>query len=204
MARYQKTEKIIPWNGYPVRLVRSSRKTMALEITRDAEIVVRAPWHVAEAEVRAFLFEKSDWIRKKLAVQEQRLREREQAGEAGEKPLTAREIRQLAEEALEVLPKRTAYFARILGVSYGRITIRNQKTRWGSCSAKGNLNFNCLLMLTPPEIQDYVVVHELCHRLEMNHSQRFWNHVYSVLPDYRERRAWLKKYGAGIIARMTG
>lgn len=87
------------------------------------------------------------------------------------------------------------YFARQVGVDYGRITIRNQKTRWGSCSSKGNLNFNCLLMLAPAEILDYVVVHELCHRKEMNHSKAFWAEVEKVLPDYRESVKWLKEKG---------
>ena len=82
-----------------------------------------------------------------------------------------------------------------VGVTYGRITIRNQRTRWGSCSAKGNLNFNCLLMKAPPEVLDYVVVHELCHRLEMNHSPRFWAQVERVLPDYKVSRKWLREHG---------
>ncbi|MDY3888895.1 MAG: M48 family metallopeptidase, partial [Agathobacter sp.] len=89
---------------------------------------------------------------------------------------------------MEYIPKRVAYFADIMGVDYGRITIRMQKTRWGSCSSKGNLNFNCLLMLAPPEVIDYVVVHELCHRKEMNHSKAFWREVERVLPDYRSRK----------------
>ena len=199
-----KTEKIIHWNGHEVRLIRSGRKTMALEINKDLEILVRAPWLMPEYQVLSFLRDRSDWLEDKLLVQEKRRIEQERRRAAGPGPLTRADIQNLAEQALQVLPERTSYFAGLLGVSYGRITIRNQKTRWGSCSAKGNLNFNCLLMLTPPEIQDYVVVHELCHRLEMNHSPRFWNHVANILPDYKERRAWLKKYGSGIISRMTG
>ena len=89
-------------------------------------------------------------------------------------PLNPGELQVLADEALRVIPERVRFYAPVVGVTYGRITIRNQRTRWGSCSAKGNLNFNCLLMKAPPEVLDYVVVHELCHRLEMNHSPRFW------------------------------
>ena len=100
------------------------------------------------------------------------------------------------------LPERTAYFAEKMRVSYGNITIRDQHTRWGSCSGKGNLNFNCLLVLTPPEVMDYVIVHELCHRREMNHSQRFWAEVENVLPDYRERKKWLKDNGGTLIGRL--
>ena len=83
-----------------------------------------------------------------------------------------------------------------MGVSYGRITVREQKTRWGSCSAKGNLNFNWKLILMPEGILDYLVVHELAHRMEMNHSPAFWRVVEREIPDYRERRMWLKKNGA--------
>ena len=80
-------------------------------------------------------------------------------------------------------------------MTYGRITIREQKTRWGSCSSKGNLNFNWKLIRMPQEILDYVVVHELAHRMEMNHSPRFYRIVASVLPDYKIRERWLKAHG---------
>ena len=106
-------------------------------------------------------------------------------------------------EELKYIPQRTAYYAPLVKVSYGRITIRNQKSRWGSCSSKGNLNFNCLLMLMPPEVIDYVVVHELCHRLEMNHSERFWKEVERVLPDYKLRKKWLRENGDRIMRRMA-
>ena len=82
------------------------------------------------------------------------------------------------------IPERVRHYAPLVGVSFGRITIRNQRSLWGSCSAKGNLNFNCLLMLTPPEVIDSVIVHELCHRKEMNHSKAFYAEVRRVFPDY--------------------
>ena len=88
----------------------------------------------------------------------------------------------------------------MLGVTYGRITIRNQRSKWGSCSSKGNLNFNCLLMLTPPEVIDS----ELCHRKEMNHSERFYAEVLRIFPDYYKWNKWLKENGGAIIARMRG
>ena len=97
------------------------------------------------------------------------------------------------ERAKRIFPERTAYFALRMGVDYGRITIREQKTRWGSCSSKGNLNFNWKLILLAPELLDYVVVHELAHRREMNHSKNFWKIVEAELPDYRERRRRLKE-----------
>ena len=97
--------------------------------------------------------------------------------------------------AAEAIRARCSHYAPLMGVSYGTITSREQKTRWGSCSAKGNLNFNWKLVLMPPEILDYVVVHELAHRLQMNHSAAFWAEVGKILPDYRERRQWLKVNG---------
>ena len=112
------------------------------------------------------------------------------------------EIRALAKAALEDIPKRLEKFAPLVGATYGRVTIRNQRTRWGSCSAKGNLNFNCLLMLCPEAVRDYVVVHELCHRKELNHSLRFWAEVEKVLPGYKVQRKWLKDNGGAIIKRL--
>lgn len=180
-----------------IEVRRSNRKTMTIEVTKDAKVLVRAPYRMPTSEIQRFVNEKSDWIEKNI----QKILEKQQ--EISElESLTMEQIRELAEQALEVIPQRVAYYAQLIGVTYGKITIRNQKTRWGSCSGKGNLNFNCLLMLTPPEVQDYVVVHELCHRKEMNHSQRFWNEVEKVLPDYRDRRKWLKENGGRIIGRV--
>ena len=113
--------------------------------------------------------------------------------------MTREKVIALAEEALKVIPERVEYFAKVIGVTYGKITIRNQKTRWGSCSSKGNLNFNCLLMLAPSEVLDYVVVHELCHRKQMNHSKAFWAEVEKVCPDYKAAKKWLKEEGSQLI-----
>ena len=112
------------------------------------------------------------------------------------------QLQALASQARQTVPERVAYFAPLVGVTYGRITIRSQHTLWGSCSSKGNLNFNCLLMLTPPEVLDYVVVHELCHRKEMNHSARFWAEVEHVLPDFENQRKWLRENGTALISRL--
>ena len=180
-------------------LIRSRRKTLAVEIKSDGQIIVRAPYRMPKKEIDRFVLEKADWIEKHLNTVKKR-----QAARPQTKRLTSDEIRELADKALIDIPERVRHYAPYVGVSYGRITIRNQKTRWGSCSAKGNLNFNCLLMLAPPEVRDYVVVHELCHRLEMNHSTRFWAQVEKVLPDYRIHKKWLKDHGAEIMMRITG
>ena len=173
------------------QIVRSQRKTIAIQITPAGQVLVRCPSRMRRAEIDAFVESKRDWIEKHLA-------------NIGPAPatLTGEELQNLAREAARILPQRAAYFAPLVGVTYGRITIRSQHTRWGSCSAKGNLNFNCLLMLAPTEIQDYVVVHELCHRKQLNHSEKFWAEVARILPDWRERRHWLKENGGGLIARL--
>lgn len=90
---------------------------------------------------------------------------------------------------------RTAHYQAITGGHYTSITIRDQKTRWGSCSSRGTLSFNYRLIFAPPMVLDYVVVHELCHLTHMNHSKEFWNKVASVMPDYRVYRKWLKEHG---------
>lgn len=113
------------------------------------------------------------------------------------------EIHKLADLALKVISVKVKHYAGLMNVQYGRITIRNQKTRWGSCSSKGNLNFNCLLMLAPDEVVDYVVIHELCHLIEMNHSKAFWKQVEQMMPDYKKHRKWLKDHGNEIMERMS-
>jgi predicted metal-dependent hydrolase len=90
---------------------------------------------------------------------------------------------------------KASYYAKQMDTDYGRITVREQKTRWGSCSSKGNLNFNWKLMMMPEPIIDYVVIHELAHRKHMDHSKNFWLEVEKVLPDYRIKRDWLRKNG---------
>ena len=179
-------------NPIPYELIRSSRKTLSVQITARGTVLVRCPNRMSLGRVEAFLREKAPWIRAHLEKIAQR---------PALPPLTEADRKALALRGKEVFPERTARFAPLVGVDYGRITLRMQKTRWGSCSAQGNLNYNLLLLLTPPEILDYVVVHELCHRKEMNHSAAFWAQVERVLPDYRQRRAWLKENGGALMAR---
>ena len=114
--------------------------------------------------------------------------------------LTDAQLKELVKKAKKIFPVKVDYFADKMGVTYGRISIRKQHTRWGSCSSDGNLNFNALLMLMPNEMQDYVVVHELAHRIEMNHSKRFYAEVAKILPDYKEREKYLKENGSKIIS----
>ena len=174
----------------PYRLIRSDRKSFGIQITADG-VVVRAPKRLSAAEIDRFVQSKRSWIDGHLSKIP-----------APPPKFTQEEIETLARKALTVIPDRVRHFAPIVGVTYGRITIRNQRSRWGSCSGKGNLNFNCLLMLTPDHVVDYVVVHELCHRLEMNHSPAFWAQVERVLPDYQKSREWLKALEKELIGRL--
>lgn len=180
----------------PVYVDRNARGAMNMELREDGSLLVRAPYNAPPEKIDAFLHSHRVWIRRRV----QRLQE---LWEAEKHPLTEQDIRKLAEQASRELPPRLEEYARQAGVSYGRVTIRNQKTLWGSCSSRGNLNFNCLLMLTPREVQDYVLVHELCHRKVMDHSPRFWAEVEKILPDYKKRKAWLRKNGDTVIRRMT-
>ena len=177
--------------------IRSARKTLSIQIKPES-VIVRAPLRATDAQIERFVREHSGWIEKhlkKMEAQQEKL--------ADVEPLSIEEIRELANQALKVIPERVKYYAPKIGVTYGRITIRNQRSKWGSCSAKGNLNFNCLLMLTPPEVIDSVVVHELCHRKEMNHSDRFYAEVLRVFPDYWKWHRWLKENGNLLMMRMT-
>lgn len=178
-----------------VEIIRSKRKTVAIQIKSDGRVVVRAPMGMSKAAILRLVEEKADWIEKHQA-------QLQRQNESAEPAFTIEQLRQLAEAARQDLPRRAARFAPLVGVSFGRITIRAQKSRWGSCSGKGNLNFNCLLMLCPEEVRDYVVVHELCHRKEMNHSRRFWQELARVLPEYEKQRQWLKSNGTRLIRRL--
>lgn len=181
-----------------VKIIQSNRKTIGIQVNADLSVVVRAPKRVSKREIERVLKEKEDWIYRSIEKMQKQMIERESNKEP---QLSMKELQELANQALAYIPKRVEYYAPLVGVDYGRITIRNQKTRWGSCSGKGNLNFNCLLMLAPVEVIDYVVVHELCHRIQMNHSKAFWSEVERVLPDYKSAKKWLKDNGNRIMQR---
>ena len=198
-----KKESAATYGALPYTFVRSGRRTWAVEVKADGAVYVRAPLTGTRRQAEEVLASRMDWIRAAQARMKARRETQDQnesADSSGNNPplLSEEEINTLKVRARSVFPARTAYYAPQVGsrgVTYGRITIRCQRSRWGSCSSKGNLNYNCLLILAPPQVLDYVVVHELCHRLYMNHSSAFWQEVERILPEYRNCERWLKKNG---------
>ena len=177
-------------------LIRSKRKTISL-IVDEKGLTVRAPMRAGKAEIEDVIMQNMKWIETRVRKAEEM---KEKLKEA--EPLGEEELKALVDQAMKIIPERVRFYAPKIGVRYGRITIRKQRTKWGSCSNKGNLNFNCLLMLTPPEVIDSIVVHELCHLKEMNHSKKFYDEVLRVMPDYPKWQKWLKDNGGLIMMRM--
>jgi predicted metal-dependent hydrolase len=181
--------------NFDFEIKRSKRKTLSVEIKSDCTILVRAPYFVKDKEIEKFINEKSGWINKTL--QKMKLKQSEKI-----EKLSPDELYNLKIKAMDYIPNRVEYFAKIMNVEYGRVTIRAQKTRWGSCSSKKNLNFNCLLMLAPKEVADSVIVHELCHLKEMNHSKKFYDEILKVYPNYHKYNKWLKENGSSLIKKI--
>ncbi|MBQ8029674.1 MAG: DUF45 domain-containing protein [Clostridia bacterium] len=179
-----------------VNIIRSDRKTLSIQL-KTGEIIARAPLHMKDEEIYSFIESKKSWVEKNLA----KIEEREKAI-SDVQPFTQEEINALAEKAKTIIPERVKYYAPKIGVTYNRITIRCQRTRWGSCSSKGNLNFNCLLVLFPIEVIDSVVVHELCHRKHMNHSLQFYAEIERVFPEYKRWHKWLNDNGGVYMGRL--
>ncbi len=177
---------------FDYEIIYSSRRTTAIQVSPDGRVIVRAPKHCPRGFIDSFICQKEDWVLKHLSRFE---KQRELHSSTKRPPLSGKDRARYMAVARDIFMKKAAYYARIMDVSYGRISIREQRTRWGSCSSKGNLNFNWRLILAPEEVLDYVVVHELAHRREMNHSKAFYAIVESVLPDYRSARRWLREHG---------
>ncbi|KAA0206444.1 M48 family peptidase [Candidatus Uhrbacteria bacterium] len=167
---------------------RRGQRNIRLCVHTDGRVTVSAGLSAPQRMIEAFVRENAAWI------------ERAQARMAKLKPgLLARRDRAeyLAkkEEARELARSRLEYFNQVYGFRWNRISIKDQRSQWGSCSRSGNLNFNYKIVLLPPALADYVIVHELCHLKEMNHSARYWSLVSKTVPDWRERRSKLRRYG---------
>ncbi len=156
-------------------------------------MTVLAPQRMSDAEIADLLERERDWV--------DRVRRRRMAVPALP-ALTRADVAALRARASVELPALARALAPAVDASFRSVTIRSQRTRWGSCSAKGALSFNCLLMLAPEEVRRYVVAHELCHLRHMNHSPAFWAEVARVMPEWRGARAWLRTNGPSLIARL--
>lgn len=169
----------------PYALIRSGRRTLSVEVTREGQVVVRAPMRCSHVTVERFVAQHQDWIEKHLEKQRLRL-------ENYREP-TEEEKHVLIEKAKQLLPQRVAYYAAIMGVEPTGITITGAQKRFGSCSGKNRICFSWHLMEYPSEAIDYVVVHELAHIVHKNHGQAFYALIESILPDYRQRIKLLKR-----------
>ena len=165
------------------KIVYSKRKTVSLKIT-DEGLVVHSPRGVSQSRLDEIVKKHEEWIEKTTQRVE---RERSFWGSMSDE-----EIEALRTLAREVLSKKTEFYSNIMGLKYGRITITGAKTRFGSCSSRGDISYSYRLMAYPDRAVDYVVVHELCHLVHMNHSKDFYALLAKILPDYKERRALLK------------
>lgn len=179
-----------------INIIHSDRKTLSIQL-KPGEIIARAPLRMKDKEIYRFIDSKKVWIEKNFA----KINEREKTINMVE-PFTEDDIKVLTQKAKAIIPERVAYYAPKISVTYNKITIRCQRTRWGSCSSKGNLNFNCLLALFPNQIIDSVVVHELCHRKHMNHSPQFYVEIEKVFPEYKMCNKWLKENGGVYMGRL--
>lgn len=180
-------------------VIKSNRKSISIEITKECKVYVRAPYYLSKEHIEMFVKSKTKWIKTKQKELETIIKAKK--AQNIEK-LSNEQIISITNKAKEIIPKKVEKYAKQIGVTYGNIKIKKQKTCWGSCSKKGNLNFNCLLMLMPDNVVDYVVVHELCHRKEMNHANTFWNEVGKIIPDYKLHREWLKNNGWSVMDKM--
>jgi len=220
------------------RIVKSKRRTMALQISKTGEVIVRLPFTVPYRFGHELALKNSRWvyeavlkIRSQPVLKQFSWKDGSELLLFGEKRIirilyedkkTRILIKESPEEltligsidgedtvkavikhwyrqrARQYLEEKTAVWAQMMNTDYGRIAIRDQATRWGSCSGKGNLNFNWRLVLLPEDLADYVVVHELAHRFYMNHSKAFWSTVEKEIPDYRSRRKRLREYESDV------
>lgn len=174
---------------YKVR--KSNRaKRLRIAVYRDASIIVTVPFGINKNKVEGFIIEKANWIISKL-------RFFEQFKNSSIMDNSAENYLKYKLKALELAERKIEYYNKACNFKFNKINIKNQKTKWGSCSKKGNLNFNYKIALMPEKIADYIVVHELCHLKEFNHSGKFWNLVAELTPDYLEIKKELKNNGFG-------
>jgi predicted metal-dependent hydrolase len=169
------------------KLIRSRRRTLAIEVNKKAELIVRAPLRVSERQINAFVWKSRAWIEQ--TQQEVRGKIEQGAVRRSKDPFDEPWYR---DRAAQIIPERVEYYAGQLGLEYTRVRISGAKRIWGSCSAKNSLSFSWRLAMAPMEIIDYIVVHELTHTIHRNHGKLFWRRVGKTIPDHQRRRRWLR------------
>ena len=181
--------------SHPYKLIRSRRRSIALMISPDATLVVRAPIFVSRFRIENLIERKKEWITKHLERKRGMKKELLFLGEANTMTFESKEkmVSWYRKQAREILTQRMEHFSKLSGWTYTSISINSARTRWGSCGPKNSINFSWRLVMAPMSVIDYVVVHELAHTVVKNHSRKFWDAVASVMPDYKERRRWLKE-----------
>lgn len=172
---------------YTLKVSKRARR-MRLAIYCDGNFIVTVPRNVNENIIEQFIIRKSQWIVDKLEYF------KNISGQVFARS-TKKDYLKHKNDALNLAQKRIEYFNKTSSFKFNKINIKNQKTRWGSCSRKGNLNLNYKIALLPERLADYIIVHELCHLKEFNHSQKFWNLVAKMAPDYLQIKTELKKSG---------
>ena len=166
------------------KVIYSKRKTVAISI-ENCEPVIKAPIGTDEETLKGIVEKHYSWIVKHIEMQKKK--------EALFRDLSSDDIKELKKEARKYFAEKTEYYAKKMGIDYGRITITSAQKRFGSCSSQGNISFSYRLMLYPESAREYVVVHELAHRKQMNHSKRFYDIIEAVMPDYKYRKRLLKQ-----------
>ncbi|MBQ8868999.1 MAG: M48 family metallopeptidase [Oscillospiraceae bacterium] len=166
------------------RVVRSKRKSLAIEVTRELEVIVRAPFFVTDAQIERFVEGHREWLKKAI----ERVRERRE----NYTPLSDEQIATLKKAAKDYIPAKVMEYSALMGLKPSGIKITSARTRFGSCSGKNSLCFSYLLMQKPLEAVDYVIVHELAHIKHKDHGKRFYALIEKYMPDYRERNKLLK------------
>lgn len=177
------------------KIIKSHRKSIAIEISREGEVTVRAPLFCSHRRINAFLTQKQLWIEKTVRKMKMNAVQSE--------PISKNEIEKLRKRAKELIPQRVEYFANLMGVGYNGVKITSATKRFGSCSAKNSLCFSLYLIQFEWELIDYVIVHELAHTVHHNHSASFYKLVEKYLPDYKERQRALKGRGYPINHKST-
>ncbi len=170
------------------KIIYSKRRTLCLEIGKNAELIIRAPRRLSESQIYKFIEKKSAWIK---SHQAKKLANISKVKELASKT----DIRISRSDAYSIISKRTKELSSTYNFKYNTIKINSARTRWGSCSAKNNLNFTKKIAILPDNVKDYIIIHELSHTIEKNHSRKFWNIVKNIIPNYKKQQTWLKENG---------